>query len=336
MAQLYYRYGTMNSGKTIEILKVAYNYEEQGKGVVIENLSSAVDGKELTSRYLSVNEYLDHYQSKTTNITRDFWYDNNTPGVSDGNELNLHWEERGPDGSIRLSIADMTNDGSYYGHDSASWSDGTQNGSLKFAVSASIDNQDRVFMVDIAPDGSINIPPDSPAASLFSVDEHGQMEFNGAYGEVVSVQDVDSDGITHVAPMATMEGNNSITTISTPVEVPTSHVAYETKMTFPPMEVSKPNVDVVEGFGASWFVTRRPLEKIARRRSNYYNQYQYRNGYMERRESQLEDISPRLKENSNATLELGEEAARYKQWLASTRGSDYVDQIEQGINNSKE
>lgn len=308
----------------------------QGKGVVIEDLSSTVDGKELMSRDLSVNEYLDHYQSKTTNITRDFWYDNNTPGVSDGNELNLHWEERGADGSIRLSIADMTNDGSYYGYDGASWSDGAQNGSLKFAVSASIDNQDRVFMVDIAPDGSINIPPDSPAASLFSVDEHGQMEFNGAYGEVVSVQDVDSDGITHVAPMATMEGNNSITTISTPVEVPTSHIAYETKMTFPPMEVSKPNV--VEGFYAPGLVTRKPLEKIARRRSNYYNQYQYqyRNGYMERRESQLEDISPRLKENSNANLELGEEAVRYKQWLAGTRGSDYVDQIEQGINNSKE
>ena len=33
MAQLYYKYGTMNSGKTIEILKVAHNYEEQGKGV---------------------------------------------------------------------------------------------------------------------------------------------------------------------------------------------------------------------------------------------------------------------------------------------------------------
>ena len=41
MAQLYYRYGTMNSGKTIEILKVAYNYEEQGKGVVI--MTSALD-----------------------------------------------------------------------------------------------------------------------------------------------------------------------------------------------------------------------------------------------------------------------------------------------------
>ena len=44
MAQLYYRYGTMNSGKTIEILKVAYNYEEQGKGVVI--MTSALDTRD--------------------------------------------------------------------------------------------------------------------------------------------------------------------------------------------------------------------------------------------------------------------------------------------------
>ena len=44
MAQLYYRYGTMNSGKTIEILKVAYNYEEQRKGVVI--MTSALDTRD--------------------------------------------------------------------------------------------------------------------------------------------------------------------------------------------------------------------------------------------------------------------------------------------------
>lgn len=44
MAQLYYRYGTMNSGKSIEILKVAYNYEEQGKPVAI--MTSALDTRE--------------------------------------------------------------------------------------------------------------------------------------------------------------------------------------------------------------------------------------------------------------------------------------------------
>ena len=44
MAQLYYKYGTMNSGKTIEILKVAHNYEEQGKSVII--MTSAVDTRD--------------------------------------------------------------------------------------------------------------------------------------------------------------------------------------------------------------------------------------------------------------------------------------------------
>ena len=34
MAQLYYRYSTMNAGKSIELIKVAYNYEESVKHVL--------------------------------------------------------------------------------------------------------------------------------------------------------------------------------------------------------------------------------------------------------------------------------------------------------------
>lgn len=34
MAQLYYRYSTMNAGKSIELIKVAYNYEEREKRVL--------------------------------------------------------------------------------------------------------------------------------------------------------------------------------------------------------------------------------------------------------------------------------------------------------------
>ncbi|USS87717.1 thymidine kinase [Fructilactobacillus hinvesii] len=44
MAQLFFRYGAMNSGKSIEIIKVAHNYEEQGKRVVL--LTSALDTRE--------------------------------------------------------------------------------------------------------------------------------------------------------------------------------------------------------------------------------------------------------------------------------------------------
>ncbi|UUZ81697.1 thymidine kinase [Paenibacillus sp. P26] len=44
LAQLYFRYGAMNSGKSIEILKVAHNYEEQNKSVLI--FTSAVDDRD--------------------------------------------------------------------------------------------------------------------------------------------------------------------------------------------------------------------------------------------------------------------------------------------------
>ena len=308
----------------------------QEKGAVVEDFSAVVSSQESIVKDLGVDEYLSHHQSELTNITRDFWYDNDTVSVPDDNELGLHWGSQGNDGSIRLSISNMTDYGSYHGLDSTSWSDEAQGGTLKFAVSASIDTQDRVFMVDITPDGSIDIPSDSPVANLFSVDEYGQVEFNGAYGEVVAIQDVDADGITHVAPLATMEGNNSISTISTTVEVLTDKNVPKFQITPPPIETIVNTTQAVEGFGGPAVVLRRPLENIARRRPGYYNRYQYRNGYEEQRESQLGDISPRLIRDSNANLELGEETARYKQWLANTRGSDYVSQIEQGINNSTE
>ncbi len=308
----------------------------QEKGAVVEDFSAVVSSQESIVQDLSVDEYLGHHQSELTNITRDFWYDNDTASVSDDNELGLHWGSQGDDGSIRLSISNMTDYGSYHGLDSTSWSDEAQGGTLKFAVSASIDTQDRVFMVDIAPDGSIDIPSDSPVANLFSVDEYGQVEFNGAYGEVVAIQDVDADGITHAAPLATMEGNNSISTISTTVEVLTDKNVPNFQITPPPIETIVNATQAVEGFGGPAVVLRRPLENIARRRPGYYNRYQYRNGYEEQRESQLGDISPRLIRDSNANLELGEETARYKQWLTDTRGSDYVSQIERGVNNSTE
>ncbi len=44
MAQLFFKYGAMNSGKSIEILKVAHNYEEQNKKVML--FTSAIDNRD--------------------------------------------------------------------------------------------------------------------------------------------------------------------------------------------------------------------------------------------------------------------------------------------------
>ncbi|BDR58263.1 thymidine kinase [Xylocopilactobacillus apicola] len=43
MAQLFFNYGAMNSGKSIEILKVAHNYEEEGKKVLV--FTSGLDSR---------------------------------------------------------------------------------------------------------------------------------------------------------------------------------------------------------------------------------------------------------------------------------------------------
>lgn len=68
MAQLFFRYGAMNSGKTIEILKVAHNYEEQHKRVLI--LTSSVDNRDgvgyVSSRIGMKREAI--AVSETTNI----------------------------------------------------------------------------------------------------------------------------------------------------------------------------------------------------------------------------------------------------------------------------
>lgn len=44
MAQLFFRYGAMSSGKTIEILKVAHNYEAQGRQIAL--MTSGLDDRD--------------------------------------------------------------------------------------------------------------------------------------------------------------------------------------------------------------------------------------------------------------------------------------------------
>lgn len=43
MAKLYFRYGAMNSGKSFDLLKVCFNYEERGQNVLI--LTSQLDDR---------------------------------------------------------------------------------------------------------------------------------------------------------------------------------------------------------------------------------------------------------------------------------------------------
>lgn len=69
MAQLYYRYSSMNAGKSIEVLKIAHNYEEQGKRVLIFN--AEVDnryGKGVVASRIGVKRDAIPYNKETSFI----------------------------------------------------------------------------------------------------------------------------------------------------------------------------------------------------------------------------------------------------------------------------
>ena len=51
MAQLYFKYSTMNAGKSIELIKVAYNYEERGKRVLV--MAPSIDDRSGVGRITS-------------------------------------------------------------------------------------------------------------------------------------------------------------------------------------------------------------------------------------------------------------------------------------------
>ena len=77
MAQLFFKYGTMNSGKSFEIIKVAHNYEEQNKPVVI--YSPSIDTRSgsdeigsrvgLTRKAIPVDEHTNLYDSVKEQLT---------------------------------------------------------------------------------------------------------------------------------------------------------------------------------------------------------------------------------------------------------------------------
>lgn len=81
MAQLYYRYSTMNAGKSIELIKVAYNYEERGKRVLV--LVPSIDdryGKGIVSSRIGVSREATMVNEET-NLLKLFMEENEKQAI---------------------------------------------------------------------------------------------------------------------------------------------------------------------------------------------------------------------------------------------------------------
>lgn len=319
--------------------------------ISVADTGGMVPGEDkLVPQNMSVEQYNILHSASTTHVTRDFPYDSNTT-IPDNNEKRLWWAGEGDKGlgkdgtTIQMSVSHMTATGSFHGNNHVSWAQAAHEGKLKLAVSASRGTQTHVYFVDIKPNGAIDIPKDNPSSKFFSIAKDGQVEFNGAYAEVVEVRDKVGD-VTHIAPLATEVGSDSLTKIPDTISMPTQHYVPHVKLT-PPVILQETQGRTVEGFGGPSIVPRRPLERLVRQRRDGENPYAYAgggyyNGRNERVITQAEydayahDFSPRLHDSPDARLNLGEETNWYHDHVIARDGQDYADRLEQMVDSSSE
>lgn len=131
MAQLYFRYGAMGCGKTMQLLQVAFNYEERGQKVcVIKPATDTKNGKKLLTRIGPERETdfcFNHRVNLFTKIAKEYSGVNcilvdeaqfltekqvdqllqvvvklNIPVIAYGLRLNFRMSGRGFEGSTRL------------------------------------------------------------------------------------------------------------------------------------------------------------------------------------------------------------------------------------------
>lgn len=314
-------------------------------GMVVQDKSFDQQISTTTSAQVLVDQYIQNHSADTTHVTRELWYANNTPRVYDHNELRLY---RGGsadapgiiNGGYQYTVAGMTPDGSWQGGESVDWNQAASNGNLFVAVSGTIDGQSTPFMIPIGPDGSINIPADSPAGHFFS-NENNSVAFHGAYMEVVQTTDHDANGVVYIRPLATLVGDKSVHEVTDVISTTTTEHHADYVITTNGFDTVQTNF--TEMAPVTPVVSRRSMEPLknlarARREGRTYSESAYYRGSVGEIERQqiLREVSPRLRDDPNARLNPGEELGWFEEELERRKGAAYVKGINEAIDHSPE
>ncbi|MCL2869885.1 hypothetical protein FWF48_03740, partial [Candidatus Saccharibacteria bacterium] len=305
----------------------------------------------------SVSEYLKDSPDKVTKVTRKFWFDNDTPNKFDHSELRLYANGKTPDGKLSFS---MGLDG-YQPHHAGNAIDLHQEaaaGKLFAQIIPSRNHQGEAIMVQLNSNGTLAVNQNSELAQYFSPD--GKV-LKGAFMEMVyvpgKVEKNVADGITHLAtasggpvetvPVATWVGKNALENITSMKTVPLPDIVktiWHTEIIGPslvPLAEMPPIIPIVP---------RRSLLAAERRRISTYSDGSgydgYTDSYGEGYEGSSEnsslyehiksEVSPSLRDDPDADLQLGQEVGFYKKQLAERTSPAYIDSIETSIEHTPE
>jgi hypothetical protein len=274
------------------------------------------------------HEYLSHHPGEFVRAHRQLWYDNDTPGVFDHNELKLDWGSGGigidEHGDYVLNVGHMTPDGSWHEGLSTNAQSLVHEGKMALALSMSKDTQQFVHMVSIDQNGNAIIPHNSYLAHSLFENQDGHAKFIGGYAEAVQMMGKTPDGGESMRMLATVVGENhpnNATDVAHHI-VMRAHEHYVTAIeTNNPVEIP-PVVPIY---------SRRGLEAVTPGvRTSIDRPYGYHE-YPGREAEWAADRSPRLAESPDSDLDTGEELSWYRSRMAEKRGSGYVEDIDKTI-----
>jgi hypothetical protein len=180
--------------------------EFKAKGIKVHE---TVDWKEnVTTRNVSVPEYMRERPGEFKFMHRTGWMDNNTPSPRfDLNELRLDFRAN-PDGSITLASDRMYNGGSFHDQLAIMAHSEQSGGNLRMLITPSREDQAHAITLDIQPNGTVVLPQGSAAREFFDIAPDGKVDFKGGFVEVGYPSTVRPDGSQGYYILATSPGSN--------------------------------------------------------------------------------------------------------------------------------
>lgn len=310
--------------KTLEALRGhGFSFTEEARNVTDPD---TVRHTEVTR---SAAEYINHNKSEFTHVQRQLWYDNDTAGVYDRNELGLWWggnEGVGVDehGNYVFAVSSMSPDGSFHGDLSADYRQLIHEGKMSIALSMTDGTQDKVIMVPINEHGQAIIEKNSFAARSLFATQDGHAQFVGKYAEAVQIGDK-QNGVQSMRMLATVVGEDRVGTVVDRDTHIVHHMHNEITTTLiPPVAEAPATIEVP---GAIPLAARKGLEYADEPAEDYGY---YANNYSPESLRRYDRYrSPRLEADPNARLNMGEEIDWYRQQIAQEPGGpDYLQAID--------
>ena len=141
-------------------------------------------------------------------VRRIGWWDNDTPGKFDFNELEAHYYTD-PNTGLRGLVTNMVDSGSFHGGEVSKFSKWVQEGNVKLMISPTSATQGHPIEVmgKVLSNGQMAFVPEEGSMAARFFDANGK--FIGKYAEIVQDCGVSKDGVSRlIRPFATVVGRD--------------------------------------------------------------------------------------------------------------------------------